>query len=128
MEGYGLAGRGEGLDRVRREEGPHSCGTMSRMDARPGRVVAAAGRAAESGRLNFGIPGGTESGRAQGVSVCVCVSGAGRRWGLDSSAELATAGGTPFSTCLVASLQIFTLLVTGDTDSKFPQLSLTQLL
>ncbi|OWK11439.1 ZNF205 [Cervus elaphus hippelaphus] len=27
------------------------------MDARPGRVVAAAGRAAESGRLNFGIPG-----------------------------------------------------------------------
>lgn len=75
MEGYGLAGRGEGLDRVRREEGPHSCGTMSRMDARPGRVVAAAGRAAESGRLNFGIPGGTESGRAQGVSVCVCVRG-----------------------------------------------------
>ena len=73
VEGYGLAGRGEGLDRVRREEGPHSCGTMSRMDARPGRVVAAAGRAAESGRLNFGIPGGTESGRAQGVSVCVCV-------------------------------------------------------
>ena len=55
-----------GLDRVRREEGHHSCGTVSRMDARPGRVVAAAGRTAESGRLNFGIPGGTE---------CVCVRG-----------------------------------------------------
>lgn len=127
VEGYGLAGRGGGLDRVRREEGHHSCGTVSRMDARPGRVVAAAGRAAESGRLNFGIPGGTESGRGQGW-VCVCVSGAGRLRGLDSSAELAAAGGAPLSTCLVASLQIFTLLVTGDTDSKFPQLSLTQLL
>lgn len=57
VEGYGLAGRGGGLDRVRREEGHHSRGTVSRMDALPGRVVAAAGRAAESGRLNFGIPG-----------------------------------------------------------------------
>ena len=54
--------RGGSLYRFRREEGHHSCGTVSSMDARPGRVVAAAGRAAESGRLNFGIPGGTESG------------------------------------------------------------------
>ena len=59
VEGYGLAGRGGGLDRGQREEGHHSCpcGTVSRMDARPGWVVAAAERAAESGRLNFGIPG-----------------------------------------------------------------------
>lgn len=63
--------RGGSLYRFRREEGHHSCGTVSSMDARPGRVVAAAGRAADSGRLNFGIPGGTESGRGQGVCVCV---------------------------------------------------------
>ena len=77
--------------------------------------------------------GGSISGSQVGPSqvegrVCVCVSGAGRLRSLDSSAELAAAGGAPLSTCLVASLQIFTLFVTGDTDSKFPQLSLTQLL
>ena len=37
--------RGGSLYRFRREEGHHSCGTVSSMDARLGRVVAAAGRA-----------------------------------------------------------------------------------
>lgn len=97
------------------------------MDTRPGRVVAAAGRAAESGQLNFWIPGGTESGRAQGVCVCVC-PGPGRRRGLYSSAELAVVGGAPLSTCFAGSLQTFRLLMTGDSDFKSPGFSLTQLL
>lgn len=87
------------------------------MDARSGRVVAAAGRAAESGQPNFWIPGRTESGRAQGVCVC---PGPGRRRGLDSTAERAVVGGAPLSTCLVGPLQSFRLLATGDTDSNHP--------
>lgn len=62
-------GEKEAWTRVREEEGHHLSRTVSRMDTRPGRVVATAGRAAESGQLNFWIPGGTESGRAQGVCV-----------------------------------------------------------
>ena len=95
------------------------------MDTRPGRVVAAAGRAAESGQLNFWIPGGTESGRAQGVCVC---PGPGRRRGLYSSAELAVVGGALLGTCFVGSLQTFRLLMTGDSDFKSPRFSLTRLL